>query len=373
MKIAQIYENLSYKFGGAPKFVLLLSEGLSRNNIIDIITIKSIKLRKRKNIYYYNYPEWLGIINSKLILHFKKYNYDIVQVHGYYSFIPINIVIAKILYNFPLFFFTHYHRIGKSNKLVRILFDNIFGRITLKFSDVIFVHTQIEKEYILQLGIKEEKIRIIPSILDPILFKKFNKINFQKKYNIKNKKILLFIGRLDTNKGLFFLLKTYHLLKNKRDDICLFIVGKDVGLRYKIKKYIRKKHIKDVIITGPISNDLKLSILSNAYLLVLPSAYEAFGLVLIEAMKAKIPVIGTNRGGIPYVLQNGKYGLLVKYGDINSLLFSIEQLLNNNNLREKYIQKGFNYSKKFSQIKISNKIENEYYSFLLKSFYNKIN
>ena len=75
-------------------------------------------------------------------------------------------------------------------------------------------------------------------------------------------------------------------------------------------------------------------------LLVLPSSAEGFGLVLIEAMAASIPVIGTNAPGIRDVVKNGETGLLVPVGSPQELAEAIRRVMEDSALRHRLVARG---------------------------------
>src|SRR5208282_3562313 len=60
----------------------------------------------------------------------------------------------------------------------------------------------------------------------------------------------------------------------------------------------------------------------------LPSEWEAFGLVLLEAMAARTPIVATSVGAVPEVLEGGRDGLLVPYGDPSALARALQDVLN---------------------------------------------
>jgi glycosyltransferase involved in cell wall biosynthesis len=75
-------------------------------------------------------------------------------------------------------------------------------------------------------------------------------------------------------------------------------------------------------------------------LFVMPSHKEGFGIVFLEAMAYGKPIVGGAQGGTPSVVQNGKTGLLVDYGDVAGIANSITRLLRDDTLRERYGRAG---------------------------------
>jgi glycosyltransferase involved in cell wall biosynthesis len=115
------------------------------------------------------------------------------------------------------------------------------------------------------------------------------------------------IGRLVPLKGHINLIKAFEIIIKKRPECQLIIIGEGRE-RQNLENYIADKNLKDhVILAGHI--EAASTRLKAFDVFVLPSLNEGFGLVLLEAMVAKLPVIASNTGGVPHVL--GKLGSLV--------------------------------------------------------------
>ena len=82
-------------------------------------------------------------------------------------------------------------------------------------------------------------------------------------------------------------------------------------------------------------------IMRASRVLVLPSQWEGFGLVLLEAMKNKLPIIATNVGGIPEIITNGHEGILVPKENPKILANSINRVLENSELGNQFIQNAY--------------------------------
>ena len=116
----------------------------------------------------------------------------------------------------------------------------------------------------------------------------------------------------------------------------------------KLKKYALNKNIYNKIIWIDFSDNVR-EIMSLSNLFCLTSDYEGLGLVLLEAISVRTPVVATNSSAIPEVIENGKTGILFKKNDKQSLIQSIETILFNENLKKKLSTNAINQlSKKFS-------------------------
>jgi D-inositol-3-phosphate glycosyltransferase len=115
---------------------------------------------------------------------------------------------------------------------------------------------------------------------------------------------------------------------------------------------------------GHVDDEIYRSALSAAEVLVLPSEYEAFGIVLLEAAAAGTPVVATRVGGIPEAMSEGKNGLLVEYNNSKALSQAIFSILNDASLSSDMGLFGREFSKDFSWTSIVNQLESEYFELL---------
>jgi glycosyltransferase involved in cell wall biosynthesis len=127
------------------------------------------------------------------------------------------------------------------------------------------------------------------------------------------------VGRITRSKGQYDLVQAFHLVHQVCPDSCLVLIGS--GPDYdRINNYIDEHQLNDsVFLLGFLPDASRYMAAFDIF--VLPSHKEGFGLVLIEAMAAKLPIIATNTGGIPNVL--GSEGALVPVSDITALASSM--------------------------------------------------
>jgi glycosyltransferase involved in cell wall biosynthesis len=197
---------------------------------------------------------------------------------------------------------------------------------------------------------KEELIDIYPNLKDKIL-RIYNPFNFSRVLNLKddlselNEKdrnllkedYCIAISRLDTvQKDYKTLLKAFQILKSKGIDKKLYIVG-DGPSKEEIKNMIKEYDlIEEVKLLGRFKNPYIW--LNNADFFIHSSKYEGFGLVLIEAAILDKLVISSNCPvGPTEILENGKSGILFNVGESEELAEKIEKVLNDKNLRNRYI------------------------------------
>jgi len=173
---------------------------------------------------------------------------------------------------------------------------------------------------------------------------------FTKKEKLTDKIIFGYVGSLSSNKGIEFLLKNFN--KINIPNVKLYVYGKGITKVYEIQ--LKKKYKSDKILFKGFQKPEK--IYTNIDILIVPSLWnEPFGRVVIEANSYGIPVLASNRGGIPELIENGKNGYIF---DINNENF-IEKLklFLNTKFDETYIK---NFSLNFTSEKIVKKYKDIY-------------
>jgi len=149
------------------------------------------------------------------------------------------------------------------------------------------------------------------------------------------------IGRLEESKGQHLLINAIHTSKQNGHRINALIVGHEMsaGYREKLKSLATKLGVMDNIkFQGFVSNPQQLMQLCDC--IVLASGKETFGLVLPEAMRAGVAVIGSNSGGVPEIIDPEKTGLLFETGNANSLYKQIEKLYLDPDFKNKLALQG---------------------------------
>ena len=168
----------------------------------------------------------------------------------------------------------------------------------------------------------------------------------RKKYGIDGDYIL-FVGTLQPRKNIVRLIEAFSKIKN---DIQLIVVGKKGWLYEEILQAPKKFNIEDRVKFLDSVTDEDLPIFyKNAICFVLPSLYEGFGLPVLEAMQYGCPVITSNVSSLPEA--GGDAAIYVNPLDIDDITKNLESIIQNSELREKLIKKGYEQVKKFSWAK----------------------
>ena len=185
------------------------------------------------------------------------------------------------------------------------LFDKLWGNNILKDASKVIALTETELEQYKKMGVREDKIEIIPNGINLSNYQNLpEKGEFKKKYGIdEDEKIILYLGRINKIKGIDMLIEAFSDISNDLKKIKLVIVGPDDGFLKYLKEMSIDLELSDrVLFTGPLYKENKLEAYRDAYVYVLPSVYEAFPNTVIESCACRTPVIITESCGISDII-----------------------------------------------------------------------
>ena len=136
-------------------------------------------------------------------------------------------------------------------------------------------------------------------------------------------KYALFMGRLSSEKGCWTLIRAFEKLPR----VPLKILGTG-PMEQELRAYVREKGLSNIEMLGFTSGAEKWEILRNALCLVMPSEwYENFPVTALEAFMACKPIVAARQGGLPYIVEEGKSGLLFEAGNVSELAQRIQSLV----------------------------------------------
>ena len=280
---------------------------------------------------------------------------DVFHAHSYGYFQTNLLPWVRKVRRRPTVLTAHFHPEwstwgGEKRRGLRKVYDSTLGKAVLNNVDIVIAHPREEIGLMEQVGLDTTggRVRIVPAGID---FSKYEKVPdgtlFRKQYEIDAKeKVVLFCGRLAVNKGLTVLAEAAPAVLKSFPNTRFVLVGQDMGVRDRLEKRLAELGVKDrFLLTGHVQDD---ALFRSAYgacdVFVLPSEYEAFGLVLLEAMASEKPVVASAVGGMPEVVggpnkvagvQASECGLLVNYEDALALAEAISKLLGDDGLRRR--------------------------------------
>lgn len=239
-------------------------------------------------------------------------------------------------------------------KLKRLIFGKLAKNIDL------FI---IPSKYYLHLHRKKEYLKPIKCL--------YNGVTLFKNSDIPNENKLLFVGRLQLEKGIDYLIRAMPEILKHFPKTTLDIVGAGDKKEF-LKRLVYTLDIgKNVNFIGSIRHNKLQSYYSNSCLVIMPSvSSESFGLVGVEAMSSGRPVIATRVGGIPEWLDDCKTGYLVEPGNSKQIAEKVIKLLSDRKLLEQMGKNARKKAEQFSIVKHVEKLE-KVYSEVIKKYKNK--
>jgi glycosyltransferase involved in cell wall biosynthesis len=290
------------------------------------------KQMKSRVIFDFAYLRWGLGINSRIIkldilYYLFKFRPNIVIAHEFGFFTLITIALSKFL-NYKVI-------INSDDSLSMVRYQSAFKSFLKKIcigrsAGLITVSENVKAAYI-SLGIPKEKIISFPIMHNDMYFRhaltEALPISQQHLdlYNLRNKKILLFVGRLVHVKGIDVLFKSFKKLSIEDDSLVLVLVGEGEELT-NLQMLSKHLNIFDKIRFVGRFDGLELKAWYNiGSILILPSRFEPFGAVVNEALVSGMPVICSSIAGASTLI-NEANGALVLPDDVQDLFNKIKEI-----------------------------------------------
>ena len=245
-----------------------------------------------------------------------------------------------------------------------------------EYADCIVAPSPWEKKQMVLLnGIPPAKVKVIPCGVDLRLFRPIPSSRAMKFLGLSRRNFILFVGRIDAIKGIDVLLRAVHHLScrphGEEGELGLLIIGGELDEDPKresremqrLRQMVQELKLQDrVAFWGSQRQDLLPYFYSASQALVLPSRYESFGMVALEAMACGTPVIASRVGGLKYTIEDGRTGLLVPEGNPLLLADRICRVVERPAERKKLVKAALARVQRFSWPQIAKKILSVYRS-----------
>lgn len=312
--------------------------------------LENVTIRRFTAVKIANLRWGLGIIAPWMLPSALRLRYDIVHAHaiGYW---PTFVGMAKRIYDgTPLVVTSH------SNPGSRDYGAIDMRTVPLRFADGLVALTEAERRYLISLGMRRDRIVVIPNGV--------SWAKFQSRTKRRSDRRVLYVGRIDVrHKGCDTLVKAMAIVVRKIPDATLILVGPDWGDGDRVTSLAKSLGIGGrVKYVGVVSEEEKVNQFAMADVCVLPSNIEPFGIVALEAMASGKPLVATNVGGLRELVRNGESGLLVPCRDEVKLAEGIVFLLKHGSVARQMGSKGRAFARRYSWQVVTDKVERLYQS-----------
>lgn len=316
-------------------------------------------------------PEFVA--NIQHLVHTEHLQYDVIYSHYWLS----GWVAQQLKQSWKVPVIHMFHTLGHMKN--RITLDESQQEPELRiqveqqiivFADRLVAATPAERIQLIWLyGADLHKIRIIPPGVDVSHFHPMPKEDARKNIGVpEHIRMILFVGRIEPLKGIDTLLHAIGILRTQirqcLSNICLSIIGGNPdGAEQEDTEMLRLKTLREqldlaelVTFLGAKNQDTLHYYYAAAEAVVVPSHYESFGMVALEAMACGTPVIASEIGGLAYLIQDGITGFHVPDRDPEELARAICLLLKNDELRKEMSEASVHYAKQYAWPQIASQV-----------------
>ena len=258
----------------------------------------------------------------KMLKIFLKHDFDIVHIHGFgHGICDLASILCKITHK-PYIVTSHGlpKEPERAGGMLRIIYQAYFTTLGAKLIEraeqVVAVSKSGEKE--IKQWFPQKKTAIIQNALELKGYFPISKTKIKKllaKYNLVGKEIILCIGRLSIAKGFDYAVHALPNVINKIPNAHLLVIGKDDGYGYfnKLKDAVNKDNMEGhVTFLGEVTDVEKKIFFGAASVVLIPSIVEVFGLVALEALAARKPIVASRLGGLVEILSATPSSTLVE-------------------------------------------------------------
>jgi len=281
-------------------------------------------------------------------------DYDLIHAHYWLS--GVAALALKTRWSVPVL--QMFHTLGRlKNRVARSAAElepavrvEEETRIVSEADRIVAANVVERAELLRDYAAHPSRIATIPCGVDTDLFTPGDRAEARRRLGLDDRPVLLWVGRMAPIKGLDTLLDTVARLREGRRDMRLLVVGGDAdeptsghetSLRHRIA---RLGLVDSVRFVGPQPQSVLPLYYAAADLTVLPSYYESFGMVALEAMACGSPVIASRVGGLITTIRDGVTGFLVPDGDVGALAERIESLVADPELRWRLGREGVRWA-----------------------------
>lgn len=300
----------------------------------------------------------------------KRVKYDLI--HSHYWMSGMAALSLREQWGIPVI--QMFHTLGKmKQRVARLPYeveeqDRLIGEQHLLSSvDCIVASTPAEFAQLQWLYHADvSKVRIIPPGVDISHFYPIPDDEAREFIGVKDEScMLLYVGRIEPLKGLDTLLKAIAVLRQQNIYVCLTIIGGDASLPLeeqseemkRIRALCHQEGLDDLVtFLGKRGQDTLPYYYSAAQAVVVPSHYESFGMVALEAMACGAPVVASQVGGLAYLVQDGVTGFTVPADDPQALAEKLMLILRDRHLRRRLGQQAVKAAQAYAWENIARKV-----------------
>lgn len=333
IKLGHEVHLITVEFGSAPKY-----------EIVEGIHLYRCSVSRGNDFFHWvaNMNDSMGSLGGELL---KQHQFDLIHAHDW--LVGDAAIALKNTFKLPLVATIHATEYGRYNGIHNVRQQYINGKEKILAHEawriiVCSQYMRLEAQRVLQAP--ADKIDVVYNGIRPE--KKhhghnFDRIEFRRRFANDREKIVYYVGRMTYEKGISVLLDAApQIIKLMGGGVKFVIVGG--GNTSRLKHQARSLGIwQQCYFTGFMSDADLDKFQTIADCAVFPSLYEPFGIVALESFAARVPVVVSNTGGLPEVVEHNYTGIVTYAGDANSLTWGVLQILKNPDFAQQLVENAY--------------------------------
>lgn len=315
-----------------------LDQRQARHAVIDGIRVSRCPMGKRKR-HMFSWPYIRALLTT---------NADIIHTHGYAEGHSELAILLARLRGRKVIFTPHFH-IYPHRRPLRELYDRIIGRCLFNLSDRVIVFTEHTRSYLIALGVRPEKLRVIPHVARPEAFE--GDIDEEEPGELlrgagcTGSPLILGVGQLIKRKGWEYVVRCMPAIVARFPQALLLILGypspDEPAFPDALMRLGEELGVQDhLLIRLNNATEFMRDAYRAATIMTLPSLVESFGIVLLEALAAGLPVVVHNGTGLPCIIDDGVTGCVVDVRDVEQYTAALLALLGDDTARARMGKEG---------------------------------
>jgi len=291
---------------------------------------------------------------------------DIIHAHGYgWSTTDFSSLISYCK-SVPFVITTHgfFPIAVKANHLLTRLYIGYSRSFTLKIAKGIICVSDADAKIYRELT-APQKIVVIPNGIDLEYWRRLPHRGFFRGKHGISQPIIACVGRIVWGKGFQYLIRALPMVLQAVPDAMLVIAGEDFGYLNSLKRLCNKVGVtKHIFFAGYLSNRELKELYVDADMVAIPSIYEPFGIVALEAMACTKSIVAFKVGGLAEIISDGIDGVLVEHRNVDKLAMALVSLFNDRYLAKRLASEGVKKAERYSWDNVAKKTESLYFEVL---------
>jgi 1,4-alpha-glucan branching enzyme len=331
--------------GGREKYVFYLAKNLAKKgHDVRVFTCSDRlkKLKEKKNGFETIYSKTIKIpspgakyrICFGMLRDLKKFDPDIIHAHDSRHYTTFLSYIYSKRSRKPMILTEHgFHSMRNVTNLLYFFYNKLVSRKIFRQAEKVIAVSDSLKKELVRLGVPEKKIAVVHNAIDLQDYSPKAKQVLKSEFG---KRMVFSAGRLIEEKGFQHLIRAVPCILKEFPETMFLIAGPDHYYRSHLEKLSKGMGVSEkVLLLGSICEDELRSFMKSADAIVIPSTYEPFGIIALEAMAFEKPIVASDVGGLSEIFSGGGNALLVKPGNHEQICEGIKRIFRDKRLAKK--------------------------------------